>query len=311
MGCFMKKIIAITESLGLLKTLQPYSLITVFRFSCGLLMPALIQPVYALEHQDYPNARVELSIDENCRNYPIITSRMKRVNGVVTSDNAKWIDGHLIRRLYLLPHGHSNNQGYEFYVNVFREQGVILLFECRSFSCGASNFWANDIFEISTLYGQDKEQAFFIGKKQNTFYMVYAIRRGNGRIYTLVDVFKPHGDEVESVTEQRFVGSILRLSLDKSGIENSADLTSFVTSMNSSSVMNALLIIHSTVPDTLAELDKWQDKMTMLKDSIVKYLKDQGISESRLRFNISIGTHDSSLEPGVKPSFWLEIIPLN
>ena len=126
-----------------------------------------------------------------------------------------------------------------------------------------------------------------------------------------MDVFKPHGDEVESVTEQRFVGSILRLSLDKSGIENSADLTSFVTSMNSSSVMNALLIIHSTVPDTLAELDKWQDKMTMLKDSIVKYLKDQGISESRLRFNISIGTHDSSLEPGVKPSFWLEIIPLN
>lgn len=305
----MRKVII--ESLGLLKTLQPYFLATIFRFSCGLLMLALIRPVYALEHRDYPNARVKLSIDENRRNYPIIISRMKRVNGVVISDNAKWTDGHLIRRLYLLPHGHSSNQGYEFYVNAFREQGVTSLFECHSFSCGASNFWANDIFEIPTLYGQDKEQAFFIGKKQRTFYLVYAVRRGNGRVYTLVDVFQPHGDEAESVTEQRFVGSILRLSSDKSGIESRAELTPFVISMNSRTVMNALLIIHSTVPDTLVELDKWQGKMEVLKDGLIQYLKDQGINESRLRFNISIGTHDSSLEPDVKPSFWLEIIPLN
>ena len=75
--------------------------------------------------------------------------------------------------------------------------------------------------------------------------------------------------------------------------------------------MNALLIIHSTVPDTLTELDTWQIKMQALQDSIVQYLKEQGISESRLRFNISIGTHENALNSNVKPSFWLEIVPLN
>ncbi|USE39178.1 DUF4892 domain-containing protein [Endozoicomonas sp. SCSIO W0465] len=278
-------------------------------------MLALVQPVYAADHtaelRDYPNARVALSLDENRQNHPIITNRMKRVNGVVTSDNAKWFDGHLIRNLYLLPPGHSSTQGYEFYVKHLRDQGVDPLFECRSFSCGASNFWANDIFGISTLYGQDKEQAFYIGKKQHTFYTVYAVRRGNGRIYTLVDVFKPHGYGVESVIEQRSADRILRLASDHSGIEKSSDLTAFVANMNSDSSMNALLIIHSTVPDTLSELDTWQVKMVALQGTIAQYLKEQGISESRLRFNISIGTHESSLKSREKPSFWLEVIPLN
>ncbi len=299
------------DFLGLLKTLQSRYLTTTNKIICAFLCLVIVPSTNALELPAYPNARTELSVNESRQNHPIITHRMKRVNGVVTSDGAKWLDGHLIRHLYFLPPGHSSNQGYEFYVSLLRAEGVETLFECRSFSCGASNFWANDIFDISTLYGQDKEQAFYIGKKQNIFYAVYAVRRGNGRIYTLVDVFKPHDYDMESAAVQSSGSSFLRLASGKSEIEKSSDLTSFSANMNSDSSMNALLIIHSTVTDTLAELDTWQIKMQALQDSIVQYLKEQGISESRLRFNISIGTHENVLNSNVKPSFWLEIVPLN
>lgn len=296
---------------GLLKTLQSCYLITTCIIISTLLCLIVVPSTYASGLPAYPNARVELSIDESRQNHPIITNRMKRVNGVVTSNGAQWLDGHLIRNLYFLPPGHSSNQGYKFYVSLLRAQGVETLFECRSFSCGASNFWANDIFDISKLYGQDKEQAFYIGKKLSTFYAVYTVRRGNGRIYTLVDIFKPHGYEMESATEQRAGSNILRLTSGTSGIEKSVDLTSFVANMNIDPSMNALLIIHSTVPDTLVELDAWQKKMEALQDNIVQHLNEQGVSESRLRFSISIGTDDNSLDPGAKPFFWLEIVPLN
>ncbi|WP_257295134.1 DUF4892 domain-containing protein [Endozoicomonas sp. YOMI1] len=296
---------------GLLKTLQSCSLTITCKILSTLLCLVIVPSTYASGIPTYPNARIELSIDENRQNHPIITNRMKRVNGVVTSDGAQWLDGHLIRELYFLPPGHSSNQGFEFYVSLFRGEGVETLFECRSFSCGASNFWANDIFDISTLYGQDKEQAFYIGKKLSTFYTVYAVRRGNGRIYTLVDIFKPHDYEMERATEQSAGSSIFRLEPGKSGIEKSSDLTSFVANMNIEPSMNALLIIHSPIPDTLAELDAWQNKMEALQENIVQYLNEQGISESRLRFSISIGTDDNSLDPEVSPSFWLEIVPLN
>ncbi|MGO0307207.1 DUF4892 domain-containing protein [Endozoicomonas acroporae] len=296
---------------GLLKTLKSGSLTIACKIISILLCLVIGPSTYASGLPAYPNARIELAIDENRQNHPIITNRMKRVNGVVTSDGAQWLDGHLIRDLYFLPPGHSSNQGYEFYVSLLQGEGVETLFECRSFSCGASNFWANDVFDISTLYGQDKEQAFYIGKKLNTFYTVYAVRRGNGRIYTLVDIFKPHDYEMERTIEQDAGNNVFRLESGKSGIEKSSDLASFVTNMNIDSSMNALLIIHSTVPDTLAELDTWQNKMEVLQENIVQHLNEQGISESRLRFNISIGTEDNSLDPGTTPSFGLEIVPLN
>ncbi|WP_257264106.1 DUF4892 domain-containing protein [Endozoicomonas sp. ONNA2] len=305
----MNKIVADIPCLP--KTLQSCYLTTACVIISSLLGLVDLPLTYASGLPAYPNARVELSLDESRQNHPIITNRMKRVNGVVTSNGAQWLDGHLVRNLYYLPPGQSSNQGYKFYVSLLRTQGVETLFECRSFSCGASNFWANDIFDISKLYGQDKEQAFYIGKKMSTFYAVYSVRRGNGRIYTLVDIFKPYDYEMDSATEQHTGNNILRLTSDISGIEKSVDLNAFVANMNVDSSMNALLVIHSTAPDTLAELDAWQNKMEVLQENIVQYLNEQGISESRLRFSISIGTDDHATDPGATPFFWLEIVPLN
>lgn len=276
-----------------------------------LIVLSFLSTAYASPLPAYPNARLVLSIDEHRQNHPVITNRMKRVNGVVTSDGAKWLDGHLIRNLYLLPPGHSSNLGYEFYVNLLRGQDVKTLFECRSFSCGASNFWANDIFSLPTLYGQDKEQAFYIGKKQDGYYVVYSVRRGNGRIYTLVDVFRPNDYKAPRTADRHVSESIMSLTADHKDFRESPDTASFIEAMTRDPAMNALLILHSSVPETLAEFDAHQKSMEALQRSILKDLKAQGVSQSRLRFTISIGTYNAPGNREGRASFWLEVVPIN
>lgn len=272
----------------------------VFLFSAALFLLTASMPGYAIEHPAYPNASVTQSVDEERQNHPIITDRMKRVHGVVTSDAAQWLDGQLVRTVYLLPPGHTSSQGFEFYVNSLREQGVETLFECRSFSCGASNFWANDIFAIPTLYGQDKEQAYYIGKKQASYYTVYAVRRGNGRIYTLVDIFTPFDHWSERNAEQRVTGFVIPLT---DPMVN-ADLMPFVTQMRDNPAMNALLMIRGQMPATLDEYDNRLMQMDKLRRMLLQLMNDQEISNARLRINISFDNTDTAAP------FWLEAVPL-
>ena len=272
----------------------------VFLFGASLLLCSLFTPGYSAQLPAYPNATVTQSVDEERQNHPVITDRMKRVHGVVTSDGAQWLDGQLIRKMYLLPPGHTSNQGFEFYVNSLREQGVETLFECRSFSCGASNFWANDIFAIPTLYGQDKEQAYYIGKKQASYYTAYAVRRGNGRIYTLVDIFTPFDHWSERNAEQRVTGFVIPLT---DPIVN-ADLMPFVTQMRDNPAMKALLMIRGQMPATLDEFDNRLMQMDKLRRMLLQLMADQEITSARLRVNISFDNTDASAP------FWLQTVPL-
>lgn len=274
--------------------------ITVFLFSAALLMCSTSTPGYTAELPTYPNATVAQSVNEERQNHPVITDRMKRVHGVVTSDGAQWLDGHLTRKMYLLPPGHTSHQGFEFYVNLLREQGVGTLFECHSFSCGASNFWANDIFAIPTLYGQDKEQAYYVGKKQASYFTVYAVRRGNGRIYTLIDIFTPFDHWNERNAEQRVTGFVIPLT----DPIVSADLMPFVTQMHNNPTINALLLIHGQIPDTITEFDTRLMQMDKLRQSLLLLLDDQGVASARLRVNISFDNSDATAP------FWLQAVPL-
>ena len=257
----------------------------------------LMQPVYARALLNYPNAQIKLAVDENRTDYPIITSRMKRVNGVVVSDGSYRLDGHLLRKLYLLSHGHSAGSGFEFYVNQLQKIGVSTLFECQNFACGASNFWANEVFGISQLYGQDKTQSFYIGKVHGRYYSVYSVRRGNGRVYTLVDVFTP--------AAMNPLGG----SIDLSSVGNSSELDSWVARLKKEPGLTALLVIQSSAPATLQKLDALQQQMAGIQQSLLNYFRGQGIDASRLRFNQSLVFN--AAQPQEKPHIWLKIVPVS
>ena len=146
-----------------------------------------------LELPAYPNAKIADSFYGEKQHHLVVGSAMKKVNGVVKADEEVYLDGVLDRKLFLLPDEGSHFTAYAFYHDYFRAKGVKPVYECQRFHCGDSNFWANNVFAIPTLYGLDKEQGYFLGEAQVdgklSYITVYTIRRGNKRSYALVDIF--------------------------------------------------------------------------------------------------------------------------
>ncbi|WP_216636802.1 DUF4892 domain-containing protein [Endozoicomonas ascidiicola] len=229
----------------------------------------------------YPNGKVEISIKEARQNHPVITSRMKRVNGVVTSDNARWQSGMLHRTLYQLPSGHGSEQGYDFFVTRLKELGVKPLFECQSFSCGASNFWANDIFKIPRLYGQDKAQSYFVGEQAGAVYFVYSVKRGNGRVYTLVDIFEPEGG-IQASSDSGFAMILSnKVALEKR-------LSQFTSQLKNDEGSQALFIIRGELPDGISKYDQRISGMNEWAAELENTLNQQDLSKERYRIHTSL-----------------------
>ncbi len=70
-----------------------------------------------------------------------------------------------------------------------------VLFECRARDCGRSNYWANYVFDQADLYGLDRNQYYFAAEvpteEGGVLVAVYAVERGNKRVYVHVETFVP------------------------------------------------------------------------------------------------------------------------
>ena len=84
--------------------------------------------VMALDVLPYPAAILDAMTQEDQTNHPLVSSPMKKVNGVVLADRIDRRDGSLQRWVYQLPPGHESEQGYEFYVQQLKKEGVESLF---------------------------------------------------------------------------------------------------------------------------------------------------------------------------------------
>ena len=239
----------------------------------------------------YPNATLERSEQGSQQSHPIIVNRMKKVNGAVISDDARWLNGELSRTLYQLPQGQSSESGYDFFIDKFAGLGVKELFSCRSFSCGESNFWANDIFNIALLYGQNRQQLYFMGEKQGVYYSVYSVQRGNGRIYTLVDVF---------TSDKKGVSTSLPLEqLDARGFHDlyisspfkeSESLSSLKKTLKENPGLKVILQLRVRVPASLTDYDQQTADLLQQGQQIKSQLVDGGVDASRFRVEISVET---------------------
>ena len=89
--------------------------------------------------------------------------------------------------------------------------GDAVVFSCRGLDCGGSNYWANNVFNVATLYGPDTNQFYVAAQRgPRDLVMVYAIERGNRRRYAHVVLL-----EAETpVQTNRNAGLAKRLSAD-------------------------------------------------------------------------------------------------
>lgn len=173
----------------------------------GALALALLGPTMAsaleykeLEHNElerqglaglpgYPNAKlVEQQSAQAVTNYPVLRNRISKIRGRVRSQKDQWVNGTLSRRIYEIPTGHSSEEAFVFYQQALQQRGVNAVFACSGRSCGPSNLWANDVFDVAYLYGYDSDQHYQLAQQDGgEYFVLYTVTRGNRKSYALLD----------------------------------------------------------------------------------------------------------------------------
>lgn len=142
----------------------------------------------------YPQAQIAGFNEQHVleRIYPL--DSIRRISGRLRMSGQISAAGELTAVTYLLPESHTGIEAFERARNRVLEEGGELLFWCEGRDCGSSSLWANEIFQRSTLYGPDTQQAYLLARlpgEADRLVALYGVTRGNGRPYLHIEAFKP------------------------------------------------------------------------------------------------------------------------
>ena len=116
-------------------------------------------------------------------NFLIPLGKNQKVDGRWLLPHSQQFDGVIYRTLYRFESGSNLSKLASSFTHSLEEKGVTIKYECKSRSCGSSNFWANDYFFERLLYGADKHQHLWVYQHKKHWYISYLMQRGNGRVY--------------------------------------------------------------------------------------------------------------------------------
>ncbi|WP_051298758.1 DUF4892 domain-containing protein [Marinobacterium litorale] len=151
------------------------------------LLPLSVQAALPEWLESFPRSRQIQEEVQAAPDYRVMLGRVLKINGLIRSDRELRLSGELQRTTWQLPVGQGPEEGYRFIRDQLQRAGADILFECSGRQCGASNIWANDLFETARLYGVDESQFYLAARRADSYLMVYTIRRGNGRVFLNVD----------------------------------------------------------------------------------------------------------------------------
>ncbi len=146
--------------------------------------------------------------------YLLMLSELKKANNIVVADKRKALDGQLTRITYRIPDSHKPDDAFEHFRTQLTAQGAEVLFQCKGRDCGSSHYWANDFFGISQLYGLDRTQFYMAARLGEDYLALYAVQRGNRRVYLQLDVVSVAGGS--ELVQQLKVAGFAAISLDPS-----------------------------------------------------------------------------------------------
>jgi hypothetical protein len=154
---------------------------------CLLLLAPWLQAALPQWLEPFPRSRLIQEQSLAAPDYRVMLGRIIRINGQIRTDRELRLEGTLERNTWQLPVGHGPEDGFRHFREQLQAHGADILFECNSRQCGASNLWANDLFATARLYGVDESQHYLAARAGSDHVIVYAIRRGNGRVFVNVD----------------------------------------------------------------------------------------------------------------------------
>lgn len=134
--------------------------------------------------------------------YRLILGGIIKINGLIRSDREQRLQAQLTRLTWQLPSGHSPEAGFNYLRDQLLRQNAKVLFECAGRQCGPSSLWANDIFGQARLYGVDSSQFYAAFALPDAHLAIYAVRRGNGRVYLHLDRLERDAPTVTELSER-------------------------------------------------------------------------------------------------------------
>ncbi|MBB1487019.1 DUF4892 domain-containing protein [Oceanospirillum sediminis] len=143
---------------------------------------------------EYPRASQEMNKQEELPEYRMAMGRIQNKNS--GSEPEYWLNlsaGHLSRHLYRIRSTKDTADISRYYQQQLQVAGARILFECQGRECGSSTDWANRVFRVSTLYGVDRKQHYFLAAREDNgqthVAAIYVTERGTGRIYAYEEHF--------------------------------------------------------------------------------------------------------------------------
>lgn len=122
--------------------------------------------------------------------YRLPLGGIEQVNGVERPEDSELLTGHLTRITYRLQEGTRTRKIADFYQELLASLDAKIRYECRGRACGSSNYWANEVFDNSRLYGLAAAQHYIAAELPGLSLAIYITERGNRRIYVQVEAIE-------------------------------------------------------------------------------------------------------------------------
>lgn len=148
------------------------------------------QPALPLGLEPFPLSKVVSQRQLSEPDYRLMLGGIVKINGLIRSDREQRLQAQLTRITWQLPSGYGPESGFNYLREQLLHKGADVLFECAGRQCGSSSLWANDVFGQARLYGVDSSQFYAALSVPEAHLAIYAVRRGNGRVYLHLDLLE-------------------------------------------------------------------------------------------------------------------------
>lgn len=233
----------------------------------------------------YPLSSLNNQASETALDYQLPLSQIARIQGLLRTQDERRLKGDLIRYTWQLSSGNTPQQGFDHVRDQLLRQGADILYECASRECGASNLWANQVFGYANLLGIDSTQFYLAAEIDTGHVAVYAVRRGNGRVFLHVDYIYS-GPETAEATSRENIDSSWTQNLSEQGY---VDLLGWSPSdpntvqeilqiLAQSSDLNLRIVVHQRVNSGDTGLTEANALAQMLENQLL----EAGVEEKRI-----------------------------
>ncbi len=272
--------------------ISPAKIFSSFIFLCAQIV-CVSNAISQSVDEFFPGQRVIYTEENKHTAYRLALSPLKKINGEWISEQESLVLGGIKRKTIELGRPYGLASAWLQVQMVFAEANATLVYSCEAMSCGSSNAWANERFEVKQLYGLDLSQFYQVweinhhGSKQLA--VVYLVQRGNKRVYFQQDIITPKNQTLEFVPSEEVVAKtfyrdkqveIDGLSFEQGNVRiNEKYLASYVKAFNQQPFRPLTVVGHDYHPgDEAAQLQRSEAHAKAVHDALVKL----GVQQKRI-----------------------------